>query len=244
MKFSVELPFEKIVVYQSKRIDFVCEKELKHYLKEKTNKDIELKGGFFEENSNPDIAKRIAETRVRDKTDKKSKEPLPVEVDIEKKMLSGKKIIGILYDGVKLTGLMLRQLPDEEKNEHVIVITERLVGTIQKKNKRYHIRTVINSVPSIVSTSGIVEGPAKPREYYFEGEKSLDFTPMEYHDERMTEAVKSYALQTVFWRLTGEPFCKKEGCLLYNSHWQKEVIDYQTDGKLCGKHKGILEEYT
>ncbi|NIM44429.1 MAG: hypothetical protein GTO54_02165, partial [Nitrososphaeria archaeon] len=35
-----------------------------------------------------------------------------------------------------------------------------------ESNKRYHARTSVYGVPSVISTTGLVEAPAKPREYY------------------------------------------------------------------------------
>lgn len=122
--------------------------------------------------------------------------------------------------------MMFDILPDDEHRHHVIVITDRLIATLEKGDIRYHVRAVINSHPSIISTGGIVEGPSKPKEHYLDMESGYDSEPMEYGDRRMT----------------GNPFCDEIGCPLFNSHWQEEVIKNQIRGTLCEKHKNILEE--
>ena len=240
MRCSAEFPFDGITIYISDRIEEVNSRELKEYLSNITDKPVTIRDGFFKEYVTEDLFERIASTRVTDLNSRKDKDPLPLEIELEKKILQGKDIKGVLYDGWKLSKLMLELLPEKEYEQHVIVVTDRLIGTLEKGDARYHVRAVINSLPSIISTSGIVEGPAKPKEYYLDVEKDFDFKPMEHGDSRITETVKSYTLQTVFWRLTGHPFCSKKGCPLFNSHWQEEVIKNQINGSLCEKHKKVL----
>ena len=71
----------------------------------------------------------------------------------------------------------------------------------------------------------------------------FDGTFIDYEDERMTEVVKGYAMQAVFYCLTGEPFCEDRGCRLYNAHWQEELITAQLKSKyeFCERHDRILE---
>nr|AIE95992.1 hypothetical protein [uncultured marine thaumarchaeote AD1000_71_D06] len=52
-----------------------------------------------------------------------------------------------------------------------IVFTNRLICTYDTTDSRYHGRAVICSNPSIISTTGMIEAPARPREYYFEAMK-------------------------------------------------------------------------
>ena len=48
-------------------------------------------------------------------------------------------------------------------------------------------------------------------------------------------------MQSVFYHLTQEPFCKEKDCRLYNAHWQEEVINAQLKGsEFCEKHEQIL----
>lgn len=244
MKCWDKIGFEKITLYKAIESVFIDYEEIRKFLLSKTEKNVVLKDSPFSE-SEEEIVRDIARCRVRSIEERKFKDPLPAEIKVEKKINRGKDIVGVLYDGKKLANILRESILKNDLNEHVIIILNRLIGTIEQSENRYHARTVVCSIPSLISLSGIVKGPAKPKEYYLQGENEeiLDFNPMKYGDERLTEALKSYALQTVFWRLTGEPFCKNKGCRLYNSHWQKEVIEYQIEGDLCDNHQNILEEY-
>jgi len=117
---------------------------------------------------------------------------------------------------------------------------------------------VICSYPSVVSTSGIVEGPAKPKEYYAVKARlsiALGAVPFEaakqpfagrfidYDDPRMTEVAKGYALQAAMYHITREAFCEKPECRLFDAHWQAELIAAQIDsGRLCHRHTTIAAE--
>jgi len=248
MSFSAEFPFSKIFLYIDSSIETLKQQNLKSFLEEKIEVGVHIKKDFLREKNEDGLEKEIAKTKVRNKRKREFKEPLPKEIEIEKKIIKeNKELLGIIYDGHRLVKLFRNLLDQKEKKNHTIIITKRLVGTLEKNEARYHIRTVINSIPSIISVSGIVEGPAKPRKYYFadENEKEgvLDFEPMQHSDERMESAVKSYLLQTIFWRLEGYPFCDREWCCLKNSHWQKDVIKNQVNGELCEEHEEILNKF-
>ncbi|MFC1860594.1 DUF6775 family putative metallopeptidase, partial [Chloroflexota bacterium] len=111
-------------------------------------------------------------------------------------------------------------------------------------------------VPSIISTTGLVEAPAKPREYYLLKQQyerlGKDLTELkerfkgrfiDYEDERLTEVMKGYAMQAILYALTGDPFCEDKDCRLYNAHWQEELIFAQLGGEyeFCGRHTRILD---
>jgi len=248
MNFSAEFPFSKIFLYIDNNIENIGHQNLKDFLEVKTGLEIQLKEDFLKKKYEDDLSKELAKTKVRNKRKKKFKEPLPKEIEIEEKIIQkDRELLGIIYDGHRLVKLLRKFLEEKENKNHTVIITKRLIGTLEKNENRYHIRTVINSIPSVISVPGIVEGPAKPRKYYFadenEKENVLDFDPMQHSDERMESAVKSYLLQTIFWRLEGYPFCDKQGCCLYNSHWQKEVIKNQVDGELCEEHEEILDKF-
>jgi hypothetical protein len=65
---------------------------------------------------------------------------------------------------------------------------------------------------------------------------------LEYHDKNLSKAIRGYALQTIFYYLTADPFCDSKDCILYNAHWQEDLIHAQIQlGKLCTNHQKILE---
>ncbi|MBM2818737.1 MAG: hypothetical protein HW410_419 [Nitrosarchaeum sp.] len=149
-------------------------------------------------------------------------------------------------------------IPKEETSIDLLHIffTNKLTCTYDYEDFRYHGRALIGANPSIISITGIIEAPAKPREYYIElishaaqnaNIESIkqkyrgDF--LEYNDSRLSKIIEGYLLQEIFYFETGEPFCDKKECRLYNAHWQKDLLYSQLEsGKLCDKHQQVLKK--
>ena len=144
------------------------------------------------------------------------------------------------------------------KDSCQIILTNKLFATFGD-DRRPHIRTAIFGYPCIISTSGIVEGPAKPKEFYLykhkytqlgiwdieevQTKRKFKARFIDYADKRMNEVLKGYIAQSLFFYFTGEPFCQKRGCRLFNAHWQEDLIYSQIkSGEFCGWHKRALEE--
>jgi len=172
----------------------------------------------------------------------------------------------ILYDGFMMQRLFETMINENEANsDHVhIVFEDRLICTFSEEDWRYHARTILGGSPSIISTTGIIEAPAKPKEWYIkqmqvaaydvasdgdendkisssnEKEKYLD-----YGDCRINFAAVGYALQALFFFITeGNPFCNDINCRLYNAHRQEEVIHSQIQSKkLCNEHAELLHKF-
>jgi hypothetical protein len=121
------------------------------------------------------------------------------------------------------------------------------------------LRTAVFGFPSIISVPGIVEAPARPREYYvlkqrLETEGAGEFAVaklrssfkgkfLEYGDPGISDVVRGLVLQCALFRLTLRPFCKNKRCLLYNSHWQEELIASEvTSPRLCERHAKELQD--
>ncbi len=208
------------------------------------------------------LAHEIAGMRVRDVSRPFQEiEPMYGEVQFELRALEepSKKVSAVLYDGMRLRRLMLRLLPPDERTfatQH-LVLTSRLIGTFEEDG-RYHAHVNLCGYPSIISTSGIVEAPAKPKEYYLlkrrfiEAGEAVPFDLLkeqfagrfiDYDDPRLTEVLKGYALQCVVYAITKEPFCKSKECRLFDAHWQSEVMEAQLHGeRFCKKHEQTLKE--
>ncbi len=178
--------------------------------------------------------------------------PAPVDTLSEIDKLKGKKSYrGEFYDGLWIQRIYHRaiagKVPDELGEGFVhLIFTSRLFGTFE--GRRYHARVVLGGSPSIVSTSGLVEAPAKPREYYFikgalvrsgkdagELDRMYEGRFVDYDDPKTSSIICSYALQAVYYELTGTAFCDDPSCCLCNSHWQEEVLKVQYEGKPCDK---------
>ncbi len=177
-----------------------------------------------------------------------------VEVRIvrtEKKIIHTK---GLLFD---LIGTQ-KSLDDvDTKDSCHIAVTNKIFATYGE-DKRLHIRASIYSIPSVISISGIIEGPAKPREFYVykqkfsslgvwelkerEIKKKFKGQFIDYDDRRLAEVSKGYFAQALFFYITGEPFCNRKSCRLYNAHWQKDLIYSQIRrGVFCKQHRTALE---
>lgn len=183
------------------------------------------------------------------------------DVSVELSRMSGAEPHALdLYDGNWLQRAFFSMLFDRAASECTdhyahLVFTGRLIGTFE--TRRYHARVVIAGAPSLLSTSSIVEAPARPREYYFikaklsqsgagttELDRAFEGRFLRHDDPKITSAMRSYALQAVFYQAAGREFCPEPQCCLFNSHRQEEVLRAQVDGVLCAKCSAILEEFT
>lgn len=165
------------------------------------------------------------------------------------KLLGREDTKGALYDGYWLQRIihraLLEKVPLESGDNYLhLIFTSRLFGTFE--DRRYHARVVLTGSPSLVSTSGLVEAPAKPREYYFikggliQSGKDVGVLDemyrgryVEYDDPKISSILCSYALQAIFYHITGRAFCDNNECCLYNSHWQEDVLTVQYEGEPC-----------
>ena len=258
--------FKKITLYKEPALPEIDIKRLTDFLEENFPFKIEIKENIFKELTIENINK-LSKSRVTDiKNSFSVHEPSDIEFEFEKKLCQDSSLMNsttkvedaqeisqvFMYDGFELQKI-LRYLNDNNETLHII-LTNRLTCTFDEKDERYHARAVICANPAIISTTGIIEAPAKPKEYYFEvmalkaqgldkksakekyKEKFLD-----YNDERLTKVVEGYILQVIFYNITGESFCENIECRLNNAHWQKDLLFSQLEiSKLCQKHNEIL----
>ncbi len=256
----------EIILYDEGTSEGLDISEIAQYLARTVGKaKIEVRGNPFgfslPQGKVSDYARKIAGIKIQEIHQKilPGQEPLYGEIEYERRRILGKtRSFGILYDGFHLLRILCEIMPREERSREFVHIffTNRLFATWDGNNKRYHLRASVYGVPSIISTTGLVEAPAKPREYYLLKQQyerlRKDLTELkerfkgsfiDYEDEHLTEVMKGYAMQAVFYALTGEPFCEDKGCRLYNAHWQEELIFAQLEGEyeFCGRHTGILD---
>lgn len=278
-------PLSKVILYDDKSTSNLILDELRDYLASKFNNlEISVRNDFFsyyldnqnntaskdgesekeQNNRISGLARQLAGTKVRDLNQPgKFMEPLLGEIRFEEKILNNpsKAVPGIFYDGFKLHELFQELLPNTEINKTIyhIIFTHRLFGTFDQNDKRYHARVILCGYPSIISTTGIVEAPAKPKEYYQIKQGLIqqnistidDFVPKElkqkylkYNDQKITEMMKGYVMQAIFYHLTSEPFCSDPKCRLFNAHWQEELLQAQASKpEFCEKHQEILNRF-
>ena len=265
------MKISKIFLYDEPAVQEIQISNLKNFLLENFSADVEIKKCVFN-NLNEKPIKKISGCRIFDpKIPFKSHLPDGQEIDFEKKVCSDTKLMEkttmvedaeriedvVMYDAFKIQNIIYDTVKESDPsldNLHII-FTNKLVCTYDTADNRYHGRTVICSNPSIISTTGMIEAPARPREYYFEvmkckmeglstknAKKKYNQEFLDYHDQRLSKIAEGYLLQAIFYYMTGDAFCDSLDCRLNNAHWQKDLLYSQLKiGKLCNKHQALLD---
>ncbi len=211
-----------------------------------------------------ETARFFAEFRLRDiYRGTLERSPLKAEIEYELRRLKDRdnRIHGILYEGVLVADFLARNIPESENNmsQLHVYVTNQLMGTFDDGDRRFHARYAVFSYPCIISTTGIVLAPARPREYYIAKERLKNLASdeisdtiikeqlkgrfIDYDDERINDVMKGILLQCIFYHIKGNPFCERRDCRLYNAHWQEELIFSQTqpESGLCPEHHSIIK---
>ena len=168
----------------------------------------------------------------------------------------------LLYDGFLVQKLVQKLIRKHEQeltfSKLEIIITDKLLCTFDESDWRYHARSLICGNPTLISTSGIVEGIAKPRDYYYklyffkekrdivdELKKEYNGQFINYNDPRINDIIEGLVLQSLFYFInSGEPFCHDRNCRFFNAHFQDEVIRINIkEKKICQRHKSLLNKY-
>ena len=165
----------------------------------------------------------------------------------------------VLYDGFEFQRIITELIAPDEADAEIfhLIFTNKLTCTFDHSDYRYHGRALIGANPAIISTTGIIEAPAKPRQYYLDlmanYSQGLNVDSikekykgqyLEYHDPRLDLIIRGYAMQALFYYMTGEPFCEFLNCKLNNAHWQSDLLFSQLEiNKLCARHEKILADW-
>ncbi len=250
------MKISKIILYNEPTVPEIQLERLEKFLIETFSVETEIRENFFQ-NPNNKIFEKIANTRIfnlRRPFEKHNPSIETIRIEKENKDMSGKKEM-ILYDGFEFHKVINEFIPiNENKIDTLnIIFTNKLTCTFDENDFRYHARSLIGSNPTIISTTGIIEAPAKPKQYYleimtnFSDEKVEEIKKkfkgefLEYHDKRISEIVEGYLLQAIMYYETGEAFCENKDCRLFNAHWQKDLFFSQLENKkLCEKHPEVL----
>jgi len=249
-----------VVLHDSTRDEVTRPGELAEYLSETFNIPTRVAGDFWTTHPNDPagLSRELASIRVIDPSvNELNPEPMLPEIDFEMRRLSDPslKSSGTLYDATNLMGLYWDHLPPGERSEDLchIVLTRELFGTWDGGDLRWHARSIVLGYPSLVSTTGLVEGPAKSTQFYLMLRAGVDPGSLreemledmiDYGDDRTTEILKGYCAQAVYYFVTGEAFCDDVGCRLHNAHWQRDMIYAQIKSpyEFCEVHRKRLDE--
>ncbi len=266
------MKISKIFLYNEPAVQEIQISNLKNFLLETFHIDIEIKECVFH-NLDDKTIEKISGCRVFDTISPfKKHTPSRQQIDFEKSVCKDTKLMEdatkvenaeriddvVMYDGFEIQNVISSTISQDclsQNNLHV-VFTNKLTCTYDNMDHRYHGRTVICSNPSIISTTGMIEAPAKSREYYLEAMKrkvqGLDIKSvkknhsgefLDYHDQKLSKIAEGYLLQAIFYYITGDAFCDSLDCRLNNAHWQKDLIYSQIKiSKLCKKHQKILDD--
>jgi len=265
------LKISKIFLYDEPAVQEIQILNLKNFLLETFHVDVEIKECVFH-NLDGKTIEKISGCRIFDhKIPFKEHLPNKQEIDFEKSVCEDTKLLEkttmvenaeriedvVMYDGFEVQNIIYDVITknDSDQNNLHIVFTNRLMCTYDTTDNRYHGRAVICSNPAIISTTGMIEAPARPREYYFEAMKckmqGLDIQDvkknysgkfLDYHDKRLSKISEGYLLQAIFYYMTGDAYCDSLDCRLNNAHWKKDLLYSQLKiGKLCNKHQALLD---
>jgi len=260
---------KKIVIYDEPAVSEINMSKLVNFLNQTIPVEIIVKNNFFKEFSAQQIQK-VSESRIFEiKKPFRRYEPNQEDLELERGFCNNSKTMEqtkkpedatsisevVMYDGFEIQKIIRENLLDFDNQILHVILTNRFTCTFDESDARYHGRAVICSNPAIISTTGMVEAPAKSRQFYMEamankaqklGIQSIkekhrgEF--LEYHDERLSKVIEGYFLQVIFYILTGESFCDYLDCRLNNAHWQRDLLYSQIEsGKLCDKHQEILD---
>ena len=250
------MKISKIILYNEPKVAEIQIEKIKQFITNTFQIKVEIKDNFFE-SLDDKIFEKIASTRIFDlKKQFKKHIPTQEEIQIEKENQdTSEQDIMTLYDGFELQNIIAENIPIADNTLHII-FTNKLTATFDNDDFRYHARSLISSNPTIISTTGIIEAPAKPKQYYLdlmtnfsegkveEIKEKYKGEFLEYHDSRISEIIEGYLLQAIVYYETGEAFCEHKDCRLFNAHWQKDLLFSQLENKkFCKKHQDILNQF-
>jgi len=248
----------KIILYNEPSVSKLDLKNIQKFIMQTFGINSEIRDNIFKKLNEKEYEK-IANTRVFDlKKPFQKHKPSFNEISMESENLdmSREKEIPI-YDGIEMNKVIEEITPVAENIENIlhIIFTNKLIGTFDFDDYKYHARAWVGSNPIIISTTGIIEAPAKPKQYYMDlvtnFSNELEETIrekykgefLEYDDDRLPKIIEGYLLQSIMYYETGDAFCNDIKCRLFNAHWQKDLFISQIKNQsLCNQHSKILNE--
>ncbi len=252
------MKISKIIIYKEPSVPKINLDKIKEFIFKEFRIKIEIRDNIFNK-LDKNTCEKIASTRIfnlKKSFEKHNPTVNEILIELENKDMSNKEEMA-LYDGIELNEIIKELIPKEENNQNTlnIIFTNKLTCTFDQNDFKYHARTWIGSNPAIISTTGIIEAPAKPKQYYIdiitniskesieEIKKKYKGEFLEYNDPRLSDIVEGVLLQIIFYYETGDVFCEDNQCRLFNAHWQKDLFISQIENKkICEKHEKVLSK--
>jgi len=214
------------------------------WLDDRIDAAVRVSGRFLaEHDDDEDLARAFARARVLSPYERETgNEMLGIRRYEERALAEPDRAGGVIYDGLEIQDAVRERLPPDRDGLHAVVL-DRVLGTWGAHDGRWHKRVNVLGRPALLSVPGLYEAPAKPESYYeakqrhalvagdapprevLENEVEGDFLVAD--DPRTTAALKGYVLQAVDYVSTGDPFCERGACRLYNAHRQPELVRAQ-----------------
>jgi hypothetical protein len=253
------LKLSKVILYREPTVPEIQLVEIQKFIANTFSVEIELRENFFKF-IDEKIFEKIASTRIFD-LKKQFKKHVPsiedIRIEKESRDTSDQETM-MLYDGFEMQKIITEFIPAGERTDstlHVIFTNKTTCTFDDNDDFRYHARALIGSNPAIISTTGIIEAPAKPKQYYldlmtcFSEEEIKEIKEkykgefLESRDSRLHKIAEGYLLQGIMYYETGEAFCEDKECRLFNAHWQKDLFYSQIENrKFCKRHSEIMYE--
>ena len=252
------MKISKIIIYKEPSVPKINLDKIKEFIFKEFRIKIEIRDNIFNK-LDKNTCEKIASTRIfnlKKSFEKHNPTVNEILIELENKDMSNKEEMA-LYDGIELNEIIKELIPKEENNQNTlnIIFTNKLTCTFDQNDFKYHARTWVGSNPAIISTTGIIEAPAKPKQYYIdiitniskesieEIKKKYKGEFLEYNDPRLSDIVEGVLLQIIFYYETGDVFCENNQCRLFNAHWQKDLFISQIENKkICEKHEKVLSK--
>ncbi len=250
------MKISKIILYDEPSVSKLDLKNIQQFIRETFGINSEIRENIFKK-LNEKKQQKIEDCIVLDLKkpfQKQSQLIKDISTDAENMKTSKEREISI-YDGIELNQVIEEIVPFEENIEKIlhIIFTDKLIGTFDYDDYRYHARVWVGSNPIVISTTGIIEAPAKPKQYYIDlmtnFSNELEETIrekykgefLEYNDPRLPKIIEGYLIQSIMYCETGDVFCNDVKCRLFNAHWQKDLLISQIKNpSLCDQHTKIL----
>ena len=165
------MKISKIILYDEPSVPEINIKRAKKFLLETFEIEIQIRENIFQ-NLNEKMCERIASTRIFN-LKKSFEKHIPsikdISIELENKDMSNKQEM-TLYDGIELNKIVKEKIPISENTLNIlhIIFTNKLTCTFDENDFRYHARAWVGSNPIIISTTGIIEAPAKPKQFYMD----------------------------------------------------------------------------
>lgn len=167
----------------------------------------------------------------------------------------------IIYDAYAWQSLWRALLPAAEArlSQIHIIFTAHYFGVWPANAAYLQLRGAIFGIPTIISTSGLIELRVLSKRYHFlrqqlamfglgeeaEEEQLLGIMSFGFGDRRINEIGKSYLLQALFYHWTGEIGCEEPYCVLSEEQSMEEKLRQMQRQHLtfCERHQKIFIQH-